>query len=140
MQKIKGIDGTVILYYANPKELPAGRFKDFQKYVFEDWGIGTDMKAIDQRLATTYNMIMQDMKDKALQELRNFRMTANYILNKLSIKSYALAVLITQIGEEKFTDYSESGLNLIIEKLDDNLTQMQMEEVVETVKKNLNLD
>lgn len=139
MQVIEGSGGIKIHYYANPKELPAGRFKDFQKYMFEDWGVGTDMKAIDARLSTAFNMIQQDMKDKALQELYNLRMAANYILNKLSIKSYAFAVLIGKINDDVCTDYSEDGLKAIIEKIEGNLTQQQIETVAEAVKKNLNL-
>lgn len=129
--------GLKILYYANPKELPAGRFKDFQKYMFEDWGVGSDMNAVDSRLATAFTLIGSDMKDKALQELYNLRLTFNFIIEKLSVKSYAFAVLIGSIDGESQTDYSENSLTRIVNRIGDQITQQEMETVIEAVKKNL---
>ncbi len=129
-----------LTYFAGAKEMPAGRFKEFQKYLFEDWGVGTTMEAVDLRLANAFQLVANDAKDKAIQELHNMRMTINYILNKLSIKSYALGVLIFEFNGEKRYDYSEDALANLVEKLEKEMSQDQIEFVINDVKKNLKLN
>lgn len=134
------IDNTVIKYFATVKEMPAGRFKEFQKYLFEDWGVGTTMKDVDLRLSNAFQLITNDSKDKALQEMLNLRLTFNYIINKLSIKSYALAVLFAEVGGVKKYDYSEDGLKVLVQWFEKELPQATIEQIVEDVKKNLKLN
>ncbi len=138
MRKIE-VGGLTLSYYSSDKEIPAGRFKDFQKYLFEAWGVGSSIQDVDQRLANAYQMIANGAKDKALQELQNFRLTLNYILNKVSVKQYAFAILVTEINGRKCPDFSESALGEVITEIETNLTQGEIEQVVDEVKKNLKL-
>lgn len=132
-------DKIELKYFTSPKEMPAGRFKDFQKYLFEDWGVGTTMKDLDTRLVNAFNFVINDAKDKALQELHNLRLTANYIIQKLSIKSYALAILVCEFNGKKVEAYGESDLKLIVDEMEKHIPQELVEQVVDDVKKNLKL-
>jgi hypothetical protein len=128
--------GVRVVYYSTSKEMPAARWKDFQKYLYEDYGVGSNMQALDMRLANTFQFIANDMKEKALQELYNLRMTANYVINKLSIKSFALAIIIHELDGQVLYDTSEAGLHKVVEKLE-KLQQQVIEHIVEDVKKKL---
>ncbi len=133
-------DTHTLKYFAGVKEMPAGRFKEFQKYLFEDWGVGTTMPEVDLRLANAFQLVANNTKDKALQELHNLRLTINYIINKLSIKSYALAVLIFEVDGDKKYDYTEDGLKKTVELIEKTVPQQTIEQIVEDIKKNLKLN
>jgi hypothetical protein len=126
-----------IIYFASAKDMPAGRFTQFQKYLFEDWGVGTTMADVDMRLSNAFQLVASDAKDKALQELKNLRMTYNYIIQKMSIKSYAFAVLVKELDGVPVDDYSESGLSKIVNVIEKEVPQSVIESIVEDVKKKL---
>lgn len=129
-------NGARVVYYSTAKEMPAARWKDFQKYLYEEYGVGSNMQALDMRLANTFQFIANDMKDKALQEVYNLRMTANYIINKLSIKSFALAIIVHELNGQVLYDTSEAGLQKVVMELE-KLPQQVIENIVEDVKKKL---
>lgn len=138
MRELK-IGGTTVKYYnGSAKEMPSGRFKDFQRYLFEDWGIGTTAKDADNKLAHMLAYIGGGDPDKARQELINLRMTGHYIMQRISIKSYAFAILIADINGIAQTDYSEAGLANTVKLIEDNLSQQQLEQLLADVKKNSN--
>lgn len=139
MRKLELESELTISYYSSVKEMPAGRFKDFQKYLFEAWGVGNTMADVDQRLANSFQLVATGAKEKATQELMNLRVSINYIINRISIDSFAFAVLISEFNGEKIVDYTESALAELIKKFENFLSQQEMETIVDDVKKNLKL-
>lgn len=137
MTEVKTDSGDAIRYYSSAKEMPSGRFTQFQKYLFESWGVGSTMQDVDLRMANAFQLVAADSKDKALQELYNLRLTINYVIEKLSINSYAFAILISEYNGEMQTDFSESALSNLIDRFKNDLSQERIEAIVEDVKKKL---
>jgi hypothetical protein len=63
-------------------------------------------------------------------------MTANYIINKLSIKSFAFAIIVHELNGNVLYDTSEAGLQKVVTELE-KLPQQVIENMVEDVKKKL---
>jgi hypothetical protein len=130
--------GLKIVIWETEKEFPAGRFNAFQKFKFEEWGIGSQMSDVDQRLANLVTLVTAwSSKEKALQELQNLRMSMNYCLNTISFPSYAMACFVKSIDSKEFVDYSETGLKEVVTILEKNLSQGEIEDLVEAIKKKL---
>lgn len=139
MNNIKSLSGKEIVYWANAKEMPAGRHHVFQKYLFEEWGIGSKMEAVSLRLSTLGQFIAHKDNEKAAQEYQNLRMACNYILSKININSYALACIIYSYDGQQYKDYSEAGLGKLIEAYKDDISQEIVDDIVDAVKKKLRI-
>jgi hypothetical protein len=83
------------------------------------------------------NFVRSGEKEKALRELQNLRMNANYCLNNINFPSYAFACFIHSINKEVMTDYSETGLAEVIKKFKDHIPQGIIESIVDDLKKKL---
>lgn len=140
MRTLEFAEKETLKYFTSPKEMPSGRFQQFQKYLFEMWGVGSTMADVDQRLANAFQLLDAGDKVKGRQELMNLRMTANYIINKLSIDQYAFSILIAEFNGRALTDYSESALSELVKEFKDKIPHITIQEIVDDVKKNLKLD
>jgi len=135
MIAVKMPSGRILHRYQNAKDMPAGRFHAFQKYIIEEWATGGTIQAVDAKFGIIGQLIADKSTEKALRELNNIRMGFNYMLNEVNIKSYAFACTVAGIDDVKFEDYSESALKEIIKSVEREISQTEIEEVVGDLKK-----
>lgn len=131
------LPGLTIHRYQNAKDMPAGRYHAFQKYIIEEWATGGDIHAVDSKIGILGQLIKNKETDKALRELNNLRMGFNYSLHEVNIGSYAFACSIAQIGEQKREDYSEAALKEVVEIVGKHISQKDIDEAVGALKKKL---
>jgi hypothetical protein len=97
------------------------------------------MEKVDQKLSNAFQFVHQGSRDKALQELHNLRVNIHYIIENMSITSYAFAVTIHEIDGKVITDFSESGLKPIVAQIEKEISQGQIEQLVGALKKKLRI-
>lgn len=125
------------------KELSAGRYLEFIKYLIRDAGIGSDYNDVFKRFSKLHNFIDNDKKEHSLRELNNLYQTFFLIIAGLSPKHFAFAINVSSIKfpgipEKTQKDYSENSLQETIDNLDAaGVTQGDIEEWLEDVKKKL---
>lgn len=139
---------TVELNYGNKftiressKELPANRFTDFQKYVIQDVGIGSDMPSVDKHFRNLDTFISAGKVEEAATERYNLHYNLFLAINSISIRHISFGVLIDSINDKPLRDYSEKSLLELLKKLGRwGLKEEQVADILESVKKNLILN
>lgn len=108
--------------YDSIKELPADRFQDYNRNVMLDAGIGSDLSAIEARLATIERIMIKN-PDGAKKEIENLRSTFRFIVENTSPEMSAFVPLIRRIDGRLLTpqDMTEEGVRAIVEILNRKL-------------------
>jgi hypothetical protein len=133
--RIVKVPGGKILIRENPKELPIDLFTEFQKYVIQDVGIGTKIADVEKHYHNLDSFIAKGM----IEEAAHYGLIL--AINRISIQHCSFAVLVSAVNNRPVKDYSESNLKNVIKKMSDmGLTQEHVEDILETVKKNLILN
>jgi len=127
-------NGHTIELYDDPELLSAEKYNKFTLYCMIDAGIGDDLESVDEHLSMVYQYLSKDMKDKALVEIDNLRTNFYFIIENISPKTMAFAVLVKTINGKKPSD----DLNKKIEKINKlGLTRKIIKETVTYLKKKL---
>jgi hypothetical protein len=129
----------------SPRELPINRYADFQKYLIQQAGIGSDWAAVEAHFARFFRMQAGAFYEDATREAYNLYTNFHLMINRIDIESVAFCCLVDSIthnkkkGEkevEKITDYSEQGLIDLGRRLGGyGLTKELVSEIVSDVKK-----
>jgi hypothetical protein len=132
----------------SPRELPINRYADFQKYLVQQAGLGSDMPAVEAHFSRVFRFMAGAFYEDATRELYNMYQNIHLMLNKIDIESVAFGCLVDSITSypdpknrerkevEKIEDYSEQGLiNLCVRLGAYGLTKELVSEVVSDVKK-----
>ena len=141
----KGIMVTVeigkhkVEMYDSIDELPIERFHKYQKLLLIDSGIGSDIKAFDERTEKARRFIMDGKADKAQQELDNLRQAVFFIQNGINPKHRAFAALVTKIDGKECTDLSDDALARVTELLKD-ATEKDLTARLDAVKKKIDAE
>lgn len=120
------------------KELPINRYKDFQKYLVQESGIGSDINGIDNHFKNLDLFLQSNKIQEALVERYNLHINFYLIFERMDIKSLAFASLVDSINGQEVTDFSERNLL----KISDQLGAMkfkrgQLENILQELKKKL---
>lgn len=131
-----------------PKELPINRYADFQKYLVQAAGLGSDMTMVEEHFSRFFRLQAGAFYEDATREAFNLYQNIHIMLNKIDIESVAFGCLIDSITHftgskkledatvEKITDYSEDGLVTLANRLGEyGLTKEMVSEIVSNVKK-----
>lgn len=120
------------------KELPINRYKDFQKYLVQESGIGSDMNGIDNHFRN-FDLFLQSGKiQEALIERYNLHINFYLIFERMDINSLAFASLIDSIDGVEVSDFSERNLQKISDRLGEmRFKRGQLEEILQELKKKL---
>lgn len=120
------------------KELTIDRFSEFQKYILQDAGMGSDIDAVYKHFEKLDVFLAAGKLEEAIRERSNQHYALFFMLNKINITSLSFAVLLYSIDDVRVEDYSETNLLRICERLGrDGLSRGELESLLEDVKKNL---
>jgi hypothetical protein len=129
------INGQKVEFYSSIKELPIDVRKKFDHYMIQDAGIGSSMEDVDAHLSKAFTFVANDKREDAMEELKNLRLNIFSMIAELNHKSLAFACLVARVDGQGVQDYSAEGLAALVEKL--NITEQQVIDILEEVKKNL---
>lgn len=128
-----------------PKELPINRYADFQKYMIQAAGIGSDWIGVEAHFQKFFRLLGGGFYEDATQEAANLYNNFYLMINKIDIESVAFNCLVDSITHhhvtkdptiEKIEDYSEQGLINLAKRLGDyGLTKEMVSDIVSNVKK-----
>lgn len=128
-----GLNKKIVKVYDGIKEMPAENYHEMQKTIIQDAGIGSDMKAVGQRLSRMYQFIQAEDMENVAKEAKNLHNTFFFIINGINVKSYAFAALIHSINGRP-VDITKP--RQIIEQIK-GFPQSEIEDTLFEVKKNL---
>jgi hypothetical protein len=107
-----------VTFYDSDRVLTYRRWHKFNKHCAVQAEVGSDLNDYDRRTARTIMYLNSDDKDSAITELTNQRQCFFNIIQEYSPKGMALAVLVHSIDGEVYTDFEETALDKILDKLD----------------------
>lgn len=120
------------------REIPINRYKDFQKYLVQDAGIGSTMDDVDRHFKNFDSFLQSGKLDEAIKERYNLHYNLYLMLNRIDIKSLAFGCLVHSIDGEEIADYSENSLNDITERIGSiGLNRGELEDILSDLKKKL---
>ena len=135
------------------KELPINRYTDFQKYLIQVAGLGSDMPGVDIHFGKLFRFLGAGMTEEASREAYNLYNNIFLAINKVDIDSVAFNCLVDSITHykpdpdpktgklpidyiETITDYSEAGLIALAGRLGEyGLTRLMVDDILQDVKK-----
>lgn len=118
MEIFKTKKGVEIKYFSDPDQLPFGRYCVFQKYTLMNAGIGSNIQDIGIHFAKLHEFLGAEMIEEAKKEAENLHFNFFTILNSVNYITKADAALVVSIGNKKFSDLSEEGLDCCIKEMD----------------------
>lgn len=130
-------DGTKVVIYDDPINMPATLYKEFQKYLLQDIGIGASMEDVGARFAMFFQYVGASKYPEAKIEAENLYYAHYSIISSIDFKHLSFGCLIHSIGDKLLTDHSAANLTEVVAMLSDKgLTQKMVVESVEASKKN----
>lgn len=122
----------------SPKELTIERYTEFQKYLLQDSGIGSDIESVYRHSEKLDAFLSSGKIAEAMAERSNQHYNFYMMLNKISLTHLAFALFVESIDGVLCTDYSDSGLHAISDRLASvGLRRGELETILEDVKKKL---
>ena len=132
-------DGGKVLIYDDAIQMPAELYKEFQKYLLQDSGIGSTMDDVQLRYATLFKQIAAGNMKEIMLEAENLFYTHYSIIEKIDFRHLAFGCLIQSIDGCTITDYSAQGITAALAGLSKRgLTQEELTNQVLDSKKNSN--
>ncbi|QNH60753.1 hypothetical protein [Hymenobacter sediminicola] len=131
-------NGHSFALYQSALELPARRHLEYQCYLVQDAGIGSDMEAVHAHFGKLARLMAAGKQAEASDELANLHFNLNYLLERFSPRHLSFACLVTQIdGQPLPWDPTDEGLQQVIARLSElGLTEELLQAEYEAVKKN----
>ena len=140
MKTIK-LGDNIIEIFDDIKELPITRYKDLQKYLVEDSGIGSNMAAVNKHFEMLDRFLKAGKLSEAQQERDNLQMNLFMMLEGISITSVSFCCLVHSINEKVITNVNEDGLKEMGDLLSAHgMTIGELSDLLDDVKKKLILN
>lgn len=112
------LPGGEFMLTMNPRQLPELRRVEYECYRLLESGIGSDMGDIDRHFDTMVALCNGRKYEDLTDAINNLRYLFFGMLHKqITPRSLALGCLVQSINGQPVTDYSESGLERIVEQL-----------------------
>lgn len=128
--------GSVIKFFDTPESMPMRRYQRFNKFLMVENEVGNDFADYEKRTQKVMSFLRQGMTKEALQELNNRRQMVFNAFAEYSPRDRALAILVHSIDGVEYRDYSKTGLDEILNRLEEiGFTNQQSTETVDEVKK-----
>jgi hypothetical protein len=120
--------------YAEIEEMPIRRYNVFNKYLFIDSEVGSDLTDLNKRLS---NLAMcAENKEKLARAIDNLYMLFGFLEKEVNVKQLAFASLVQGIGTEDCFDISAEGLKRTLQRLSDlGLTQAILKKKLKRCRK-----
>lgn len=111
----KGLN--TIEMYDSVHNMPILRFRRWNKYVMESSDIGSEFSDFSNRLNKIAQFIQKDMKNDALKEIENTRITVWNALKEFSPKTKVFAIFVKSINGKSYDDFSPDSIKECIKHL-----------------------
>lgn len=135
------IKGNEVVFYDNIKTLPIRRYQQSNKYLMIASDIGSDFGDFDKRSMEINEFLQKGMITEAIKTIENRRQAVWNAFQNYNPQGMALAVMVHSINGVEQTDYSDSGLEKVLDKLNDiGFTYGDMISNLSDVKKNSKLN
>lgn len=132
---LKAVD---IEFYDDIKLMPIEQLNAFQVNLLQDSGIGSTIQDYDRHEQKIDVFLASGKIEEALRERENKRYNYFLMLEKINTKVISIACLLHKIGDEVIEDFSDDALKKHHAKLLElGITQGEVEEVIDTIKKKL---
>ena len=132
MRTINFDGGRQIKLYSSAKEMPIGRYSDFQKYLISD----TSFDFLVSSLKKSKAFLEESKFEDCSIEINNSLLAVLSLRGGVGTLSYAFAVMVAEIDYKTANDTTIDGLNAVIEQLKTmQITQQDIEDSVEDLKK-----
>lgn len=112
------VKGHKIELFDSAEALPIKRFNKLNKYIMIGSEVGSSFEDYDQRTVKALAFLQKGMVQEAIQELNNRRQAVFNAFNEYDPKNRAFAVLVKKIDNVEYNDISSSGLDKVLENLD----------------------
>jgi hypothetical protein len=133
--KLKGGECEV---WESCKELPARRWNDFQKYLIQDIGIGSEIVDVEKHHQNLFQFLAAGKIEEAQAESYNLFQNIILAIQGINIQHVCFGCFVHSVKGKVITDYSENSIRTNIDKLSDmGLTQGHVEDILSDVKKKL---
>lgn len=130
------INGHKIEFYNSPEKLSMRRYRRFNKFLMIDNEVGSDFEDYNRRTLKTIEFLKKDLRKEAIQELSNRRQMVWNAFTEYSPKDQALAITVYSIDGEIQKDFSQHGLEAIIDRLDEiGFSKENVDNTLRKVKK-----
>lgn len=127
-----------IVFYDSPEDLPLNRYQRFNKFLMIDNEVGSDFEDYVQRTRRAIEFLNFGQYKEAAQEISNRAQMVFNAFEEYVPRNRALAILVYSIDGKVCSDYTKTGLDEIIEKLDEiGFTKKQAQQTVQEVKKKI---
>lgn len=137
MREIKAPKGKFRIFEAI-REFPIDRFKDFQKYLVQDSGIGSTMSDVDSHYRNFDMFLSAGKLSECIQERHNLHYNLYFMLNRIDVKSVCFACLICSINDKEMNDFSETNLHAVSDEIGRmGFSRGELEDILSEVKKKL---
>lgn len=134
--EIINVNGHVLQLFNSIKELPIGRATEARKYLLQDMGIGNNISDVDDHIEKFMLFASRNQPEDCFNEAKNMRFNLFAMIEGLDFKSMYIACLTHSIDNTVFKS-PDVAHNALIQL---EITGLQAEEWMKTVKKNLILN
>ena len=136
IQTSKGEAKHTVTFYDSDKVLGPRRWNDFNKHIMVSSGVGSSIEDFDKRQSKSIAYLNDKDYESAGIELINQRQCFWNALQGYDPMGMAAAVMVYSIDGVVYEDYTEEGLNLILDKLEAvGFTKQQLDVTVKMLKK-----
>lgn len=133
------INNHVVKLYDSIDELPIVNFQKYNKCILIDSKLGSDVDSIDSHIINIAKHINANDKKQAILELQNMRQNMHMIVSNVSPKYLAFAALIYSIDGKKQEDLTDTGLQEILDSLN-NIQHGFLIDILNRLKKKLSTE
>ncbi len=132
------INGHIVLTYNDPENLTMRRYQRFNKFLMIDNEVGSSFEDYNKRSEKLVGFLTAGLNKEALQELKNRNQMVYNAFMEYSPRGRAMAILVYSIDGEVYEDFSSSGIDRILDKLEKiGLSQKQATTIVFETKKKI---
>ena len=136
IQTSKGEAKHEVIFYDSDKVLPYRRYQVYNKHLMISSQVGNSIGDFDKRQSRAIMYLNDDDKKSAGVELTNQRQCFWNALQCYDPIGMAGATMVYSIDGLVYEDYTEEGLNLILDKFEEiGLTMEQLFDTVTMLKK-----
>lgn len=130
-------NGNIIVLYDSIADLPIVRYRDFNKFLLMDAGIGSDMEDVMKHTSTMEKYAVSKQFEKLVKEFTNFRQNLIFLINGVSPKNSCFACLVKSINGDAYPDeLTQDDIDSIISELSNTrITYKKIAATVSEIKK-----
>lgn len=113
------INGNKVQFYDNIKTLPIRRYQQSNKHLMVAADIGSDFTDFDKRSLEITEFLQKGMLPEAIKSIENRRQSVWNAFQNYNPKGMALAVMVYSINGIEKKDFSDSGLEQVLDELNE---------------------